>query len=106
MGRNQIGDVDVTVLRTTAPALSNDVDLFPGIACKWGLGHMLTMQTVPGGRSAGSMTWAGLYNTYYWLDPVKRVAAVFLTQVLPFADRRALQIYARFERGVYGALKS
>jgi CubicO group peptidase (beta-lactamase class C family) len=106
MGQNQIGAVEVGVLRTTVPALSNDVDFFPGIACKWGLGHMLTTQPVAGGRSAGSMTWAGLYNTYYWIDPVKRVAAVFMTQVLPFADQRALRLYWQFERGLYAALKT
>lgn len=103
MGKNQIGALDVGVLHTTAPALSNDVDFFPGITCKWGLGHMLNMQRVPGGRSAGSMTWAGLYNTFYWIDPVRRIAAVFMTQVLPFADHRALRIYRQFERGIYAA---
>jgi methyl acetate hydrolase len=103
-GKNQIGDIAVGVLRTTAPGLSNDVDFFPGITCKWGFGHMLTMQAVTGGRSAGSMTWAGLYNTYYWIDPVKRVAAVFMPQVLPFADQRALRLYRAYERGLYAAL--
>jgi CubicO group peptidase (beta-lactamase class C family) len=106
MGQNQIGEVDVHVLKTTAPAVSNDVDLFPGIACKWGFGHMITMQPVAGGRGAGSLTWAGLFNTYYWIDPVKRVAAVFMTQVLPFADTRALRLYGRFEHGLYAALNA
>ena len=101
---DSVGDVAVGVLRTTAPGLSNDVDFFPGTTCKWGFGHMLTMQAVAGGRSAGSMTWAGLYNTYYWLDPVKRVAAVFMPQVLPFADHRALRLYRHYERGIYAAL--
>ena len=67
---------------------------------------MINMQPGPNGRSAGSMTWAGLFNTYYWIDPAKRVAAVFMTQVLPFADRRALHIYGRFEHGVYEGLKA
>jgi len=103
MGQNQIGDVDVGVLRTTVPAVSNDVDLFPGVTCKWGFGHMITMQAVAGGRSAGSLTWGGLLNTYYWIDPARKVAAVFMTQVLPFADGRALRLYRQFERGVYAA---
>jgi methyl acetate hydrolase len=104
MGRNQIGAIDVGVLRTTAPAFSSDVDLFPGVTCKWGLGHMLTIQAIAGGRSAGSMTWGGLYNTYYWIDPVRHVAAVFMTQVMPFADQRALRVYRQFEHGIYAAL--
>jgi methyl acetate hydrolase len=89
MGENQIGKIEAGVLRTTAPAFSNDVDFFPGISLKWGLGHMINMQAVPDGRSAGSLTWAGLFNTYYWIDSQRRIAAVFMTQVLPFADVRA-----------------
>jgi CubicO group peptidase (beta-lactamase class C family) len=101
MGQNQIGNVDVGVLRTTNPALSNDVDLCPGVGLKWGFGHMINMQAIAGGRSAGSMTWGGLLNTYYWIDPDKRIAAVFMMQVLPFADTRALRLYRQFERGIY-----
>jgi methyl acetate hydrolase len=106
MGQNQIGDVDVGVLKTTVPALSNDVDFFPGIPLKWGFGHMINMQAVAGGRSAGSLTWAGLLNTYYWIDPGRRIAAVFMTQVLPFADHAALRLYRQFERGIYAAVKA
>ena len=106
MGQNQIGSIEVSVLKTTAPALSNDVDLCPGISLKWGFGHMINMQAIARGRSAGSLTWGGLFNTYYWIDPYKRVAAVFMTQVLPFADRRALRVYGQFERGIYALAKS
>jgi methyl acetate hydrolase len=106
MGQNQIGDVDVGILKTTVPALSNDVDLCPGVTRKWGFGHMINMQPLAGGRSAGSLTWGGLLNTYYWIDPARKVAAVFMTQVLPFADNRALRLYRQFEHGIYGALKA
>jgi CubicO group peptidase (beta-lactamase class C family) len=106
MGQNQIGRVEAGILKTTAPGLSNDVDFFPGISLKWGFGHMINMAPVPEGRSAGSLTWAGLYNTYYWIDPKRRIAAVFMTQVLPFADERALHIYRAFERGIYAAVKA
>jgi CubicO group peptidase (beta-lactamase class C family) len=106
MGQNQIGDIDVGVLKTTVPALSNDVDLCPGVTRKWGFGHMITMQAVAGGRGAGSLTWGGLLNTYYWIDPGRKIAAVFMTQVLPFADSRTLRLYRQFERGIYAALKA
>jgi methyl acetate hydrolase len=105
MGQNQIGEIDVGVLKTTVPALSNDVDLCPGVTRKWGFGHMINMQAVAGGRSAGSLTWGGLLNTYYWIDPARRIAAVFMTQVLPFADSRALRLYRQFEHGIYAAAK-
>ena len=86
-----------------SPSLA-DVDFFPGVTLKWGLGHMLNMQAIPHGRSAGSMTWAGIYNTYYWIDPTRKIAAVFLTQVLPFADHRAVRLYRQYERGIYAGL--
>ena len=67
---------------------------------------MINMQAVASGRSAGSLTWGGLFNTYYWIDPGKRIAAVFMTQVLPFADSRTLRLYDQFERGIYALLRS
>jgi len=106
MGRNQIGSIDAGILKTTAPAVSSDVDFFPGIDLRWGFGHMINIEAVPDGRSAGSLTWAGLFNTYYWIDPRARIAAVFMTQVLPFADERALRVYRAFERGVYAAVNA
>jgi methyl acetate hydrolase len=104
MGRNQIGKLEAGRMRTTAPQFSNDVDFFPGISLKWGFGHMINMQPIPGGRSAGSLTWGGLFNTYYWIDPQKRIAAVFLTQIVPFADPRALSAYGAFERAIYAGI--
>jgi CubicO group peptidase (beta-lactamase class C family) len=106
MGQNQIGKIEAGVMKTTVAALSNNVDFFPGISLRWGFGHMINMQAVADGRSAGSLTWGGLFNTYYWIDPGRRIAAVFMTQVLPFADERALRIYRQFERGVYAATKA
>jgi methyl acetate hydrolase len=104
MGQNQIGKIDVGVLRTTSPSLSNDVDLCPGVSLKWGFGHLINMEAVAHGRSAGSLTWGGLFNTYYWIDPGKRIAAVFMTQILPFADRDTLRLYGQFERGIYALM--
>ena len=55
----------------------------------------------------GSLTWAGLFNTYYWIDPTTRIAAVIMMQILPFADRQALKkAYRQFERGICRALGS
>jgi methyl acetate hydrolase len=106
MGQNQIGDISAGVAKTAMPLRSNDFDFFPGIPCKWGLGYMINTQPGPNGRSAGSLTWAGIYNTYYWLDPQKRVAGIILTQLLPFADHQTLKLYGEFEAAVYGALKA
>jgi methyl acetate hydrolase len=105
MSSNQTGDIEAGRMKTTSPALSNDVDFFPGVRLRWGFGHMINLDPVKDGRKARSLTWAGLYNTYYWIDPASNVAGVIMTQILPFADTRALDLYRKFERGVYRALK-
>ncbi|MGE5158547.1 MAG: serine hydrolase domain-containing protein [Gemmatimonas sp.] len=105
MAVNQIGHLEAGILRTTNPALSNDVDFFPGTRLRWTLGHMLNLDPVRHGRSAGSLTWAGLFNTYYWIDPTMGIAGVIMMQILPFADTRALAAYRQFERGVCHAFR-
>ena len=105
MSVNQTGDIEAGHMKTTSPALSNDVDFFPGVRLRWAFGQMINLDPVKDGRKAGSLTWAGLYNTYYWIDPASNVAGVIMMQVLPFADTRALDLYRKFERGVYRALK-
>src|ERR1700732_3067827 len=103
MSENQIGNLEAGILNTTNPALSNDVDFFPGVQLRWGLGHMINIDPVLDGRKAGSLTWAGLFNTYYWIDPTMRIAGGIMMQILPFADRQALKAYRQFERGIYRA---
>ena len=104
MHANHTGDLPAGVMRTARPEMSNDVDLFPGARVRWGLGYMLNLDPGPSGRSAGTVSWGGIYNTYYWLDPGRRVAGVILTQILPFADARVLGLYGRFERAIYEVL--
>jgi methyl acetate hydrolase len=101
MGQNQIGDINVVVLKTVMPDSSLDAEFFPGMVKKWGLGFMINTETAPTGRSAGSLAWAGLANTYFWIDPSKNIGGVILMQLLPFADPQALQTFADFESSVY-----
>ncbi len=101
MSRNAMGDSRVTMLRTAAPTLSNDAEFFPGMAKSWGLSFMINDETAPTGRSVGSLAWAGLANTYYWIDPARGLGGVFATQILPFADQKALSLFHEFERAVY-----
>jgi CubicO group peptidase (beta-lactamase class C family) len=104
MGQNHIGGLEIGVFKTAIPALSNDVELFPGMSKKWGLSFLINTQQAPTGRSAGSLAWAGLANTYFWIDRTKRVTGVFLSQVLPFYDHTAIDLFGKFETEVYRAL--
>jgi len=101
MTTNAIGDLDVQRLNTVAPTFSNDAELFPGMRKKWSLGFMISTEAAPGRRSAGSLAWAGLGNTYFWIDPAQGIAGVILMQLLPFADAKALELFAAFEKAVY-----
>jgi methyl acetate hydrolase len=104
MAANQTGDFKAGVIRATTRERSHDFALFPGMRCHWGLGWMISPQPGPNGRSGGSLTWGGIFNTYYWVDPVRRVAAAILAQFLPFADPPALALYGAFERALYDSL--
>jgi methyl acetate hydrolase len=104
MGQNHIGDLTMGKMTTAIGWATNDVDLYPDIVKKWGLSFLINTAKTPEGRSAGSLAWAGLANTYYWIDPARDVAGVILMQLLPFADKKCLEAFAGFERGVYAGL--
>jgi methyl acetate hydrolase len=104
MGQNHIGDLTMGKMTSSVAFATNDVDLYPDMAKKWGLSFLINTAKTPEGRSPGSLAWAGLANTYYWIDPARDVAGVILLQLLPFADGKCLQAFAGFERGVYAGL--
>ncbi|MCP3462298.1 serine hydrolase [Bradyrhizobium sp. CCGUVB23] len=104
MSQNHIGDFNVTKLISAAPIYTNDVDLYPEQAKKWGLSFMINTAKTAEGRSPGSMAWAGLANTFFWIDPSRDVTGVILMQLLPFVDKDCLEAFAGFERGVYAGL--
>lgn len=106
MSENQMGDLVVTRMTSKVAFATNDVDLYPGMVKKWGLSFLINTETTPEGRSPGSLAWAGLANTYYWIDPVRDVSGVILMQVLPFADAKCLDAFSAFERGIYESLDS
>jgi len=104
MAQNHIGPLEIGAMTSAIPALTNDVELFPGMSKKWGLSFLINTAQAPTGRSAGSLAWAGLANTYFWIDRDKRVCGVFLSQVLPFFDHTAIDLLTKFETEVYRAL--
>lgn len=103
MTTSQIGTLGVTPLQSVMPSSSNDVDLLPGTPVTWGCGFQINTEPTADGRSAGSLSWAGLFNTYFWIDPVAGLGGVLLTSMLPFADTIALPLFGSFERAAYAA---
>jgi len=100
MGQNHIGAVSVPALRTALPR-SADFSFISDGRDKWGLGFLIAADQVPGRRSPGSLSWGGINNTYFWIDPGRGIAGVILMQYLPFADAKALALYDAFERAAY-----
>ncbi len=98
------GPAPVMPIPTTHPGTSADVALFPGTPLGHSIGGLMTLADVPGKRRAGSLGWAGLLNTHYWIDREAGIAAVLMMQHLPFADAGAMAVYDAFERAVYAEL--
>jgi CubicO group peptidase (beta-lactamase class C family) len=101
MSRNQIGSLSAGKLKSFRPERSADVDLHPGAQDKWGFGFLINTVAYEGGRSAGSLAWAGVDNTFYWIDPHRGLSAVLMMQFLPFVDKEAVGMLGDFERSVY-----
>jgi methyl acetate hydrolase len=100
MGQNHIGAVSVPAMESALPR-SADFTFIADGRDKWGLGFLITVDQVPGKRSPGSLSWGGINNTYFWIDPARGIAGVIMMQYLPFADAKALAVYDAFERGAY-----
>ena len=104
MSKNAMGEVRVSALGTQSSGFSADLEMFPEIAKSWGLSFMINEGAAPTGRAAGSLAWAGITNTYFWIDPATGIGGVYFAQALPFLDARVLASYLAFETAVYGSL--
>jgi methyl acetate hydrolase len=102
MGRNQIGNIRAGEMGSINLMFALPNDPFPDQHTGWGLGFLINPETGHNGRAAGSLAWAGIANTYYWIDPTNDVAGLIMMQHLPFGDPAALSLYGAFERAVYG----
>ncbi|WP_209349317.1 serine hydrolase domain-containing protein [Pontixanthobacter sp. CEM42] len=101
MSCNQIGELRAGYMASSMPELAPPYDTFPEQHTGWGLGFLINPEQVEGRRSAGSLAWAGIFNSYYWIDPSKGIAGVFITQLSPFGDPGALEAFATLERIAY-----
>jgi CubicO group peptidase (beta-lactamase class C family) len=103
MSRSHIGDIPIRRLTTANPFLTRDLTLQAAAPAGWGLSWIVHDEAKPGGRGSGALSWAGLFNTYYWIDPAAKTGGVWMTQILPFEDPQALAVFGAFEKAVYAA---
>jgi CubicO group peptidase (beta-lactamase class C family) len=102
MAQDQIPRMAVQPMISAMPAATNDADFFPGQHCGWGLSFLINRQPSPQGRAAGGLGWAGLANTYYWIDHGRGTTGIFVSQVLPFFDAKAVGLFRSFEATLNG----
>lgn len=101
MSRNQVGDLRAGYMGSAMPELAQPYDTFPDQETKWGLGFLINPDPIEGGRSAGSLAWAGIFNSYYWIDSTAGIAGVFVSQLSPFGDPGALEAFGVLEQMAY-----
>lgn len=106
MAQNHIGDLHAGKMTSAMPEFTHDVEFFPGMDKKWGLGFLINTETTPEGRSAGSLGWAGLANTYFWVDQARQATGLIMTQILPFGDPAMMDVFKQFEWDIYHHLNA
>ena len=103
MTKNQIGNVVVDTQPAALPNLTRPFPVAPSAGRdKFGFGFEITASNKENLnlRSPGSYTWAGIYNTHFWVDPKREIAAVLMIQVLPFYDDSVMKLYHDFEEAI------
>jgi len=104
MCENHIGELRVQNLETVAPPFTNDAELFPGEPKSWGLTFQINESAVHTGRPAGTLMWAGLANSYFWIDKTNEIGGAYLSQILPFADEKSMALFFDIETAVYQSM--
>jgi len=99
MTSNQIGDLIVETQPGTDPLRSKSFPIGAG-RDKFGLGFQIATSNAenPNFRYPGSYSWSGIYNTHFWVDPVRGLAGVILMQVLPFYEDDCIALLQDFEQ--------
>ncbi len=103
MAVNQMGELRVQPMVSAMPELTNDAELFPGEPKSWGMSFQINERPASTGRPAGTLMWAGLANSYFWIDRANGIGGAYLSQILPFADPASLGLFGEFETTVYSS---
>ena len=98
------GSPAVLPLASVDPRLSGALDFFPGLKKSWACSFLRLDEPAPTGRPAGSLSWGGLGNLYFWIDRENGVAAMWASQLFPFMDEASLGGALKFEAALYEGL--
>ena len=106
MSENHIGSLRVKELTSVVPQFSNNAEFFPGSPKSWGLTFQINETSEDTGRPAGTLMWAGLANSFFWIDPKNKLGGAYLSQILPFGDEKSLGLFLDIERAAYQSVAS
>ena len=101
MGKNQIGDLTISPFSSLMPQLATDGASLPGALDKFGLGFAINSGTAGTARGVNTMSWTGIFNTFFWIDREKQVGAVLMSHMLPGLDPGPQKLLEEFDRAVY-----
>ena len=106
MAVNGLGDLKSGAWISSNPALANSGDFFPGLTKSWALTFQVNDEPTPTGRPAGQLSWAGLANSFYWIDRENGIGGMWSSQILPFQDIASYPGSVDFEAAVYRSLNN
>ena len=101
MGNNQLGDAVFSAPVSQNPQFIVRNLVLPGAPDAFGLGFALNRKPLASGRGAGTMSWAGVFNTFFWIDRDRDVCAVLMAQLLPFGDAGPVKLMEDLDRILY-----
>ncbi len=101
MTTNQIGDLNYSYQPTFNPVLVHGNEWFPEIKKKWGYGFLINEEDIPDRRKKGSLSWSGIFNTYFWIDPQSKIAGTVMMQLSPHYDEKCKGLLEVMEKAVY-----
>lgn len=104
MASNGLGKLSSGAWISSNPFFANSGDFFPGLRKSWSYTFQVLEEDAPTGRPAGALSWAGLANTYFWIDRKNGVGGMWGTQILPFQDIGSYPGFVEFETAVYRSL--
>lgn len=102
MSSDQMQGLTFQRMVSAAPPLTADVAMPAGTTHSFAF--VRAEADVPGARKAGTQSWAGVCNTHYWIDPTSDLAAVIMTQSLPFVEEPYMRTYHAYEKALYASL--
>lgn len=101
MASNGLGGLQSGPWTSSDPMLANSGDFFPGLRKSWSYTFQVNDEPTPTGRPAGQLSWAGLANTFYWIDRHNGIGGMWGSQILPFQDCASYPGFVDFESAVY-----